>query len=57
MNTQDMLLAIVKVAENHKCYDGYDQYELEYQEIVKNAKAFNKKIKKIYDTFKYAGLL
>lgn len=57
MNTLEMLLAIIKVAENNKCYDGYDQYELEYQELVRKEKALNKKIKEIYDTFKYARLL
>lgn len=57
MNTQEMLLAIIRVAEAHGQYDGYDSYELEYQEIIEKAKAFNKKIKEIYDNFKEAELL
>lgn len=57
MNTQDMLLAIIKVAEDHGQYDGYDQLELEYQEIVEKAKAFNKKVKIIYNNFKRDGLI
>ncbi len=57
MDTQEMLLAIIRVAEAHGKYDGYDDYELEYQELCKKAKAFNKKIKDIYDEFKEKELL
>lgn len=57
MDTKEMLLAIIKVAEAYGQYDGYDQLELEYQEIVKKAKALNKKIKEIYDNFKKGELL
>ncbi len=57
MSTQEMLLAIIKVAEDHGQYDGYEDLEIEYQEIVKKAKAFNKKVKEIYDNFKEVELL
>lgn len=57
ISTQDMLLAIIKVAEAHGQYDSYDDLELEYQELVKKVKAFNKKVEEIYDNFKKGGLL
>ncbi len=57
MDTQDMLLTIIKIAEDHGQYDGYGELELEYQDIIKKAKDFNKKLNEICDQLKKEGLL
>ncbi len=57
MNTHDMLMAILKAAESYGQYDGYELLELEYQEIIEKAKAFNKKVEEIYNNFKKGGII
>ena len=52
INTIDMLLEMIKEAGKVGEYDAFDDLELEYQEIVKKAKDFHKKIEKIYKEFK-----
>ncbi len=52
MNTQDMLLEMIKAAEEVGEYDAFGDLELEYQDIIKKAVDFNKKIEKMYKEFK-----
>lgn len=51
-DTIEMLKEMINFAEKNGIYDRFDDLELEYQEIVKKAKSFHKKIEEMYKEFK-----
>ncbi len=57
IGTFDMITKITEAAEKMGVYDAHDDIEIEFQEIIKKAKEFNKKVEKVYSYYKKEGFL
>lgn len=57
MNEFDMFKIILDYVEKNELYDHFDDLELELNEIIKKAKEWGSKIKKIYNEMKKEGVI